>query len=50
MDVNHLHKIELKDGVLILDGLELKGVTNFDIRKSSATQPTELYLKLIVED
>ncbi|WFR64321.1 hypothetical protein P9222_09185 [Paenibacillus amylolyticus] len=50
MDNETLSKLEIKNGQLLLDGFQLKGVTEYELKKSSATEPAELTLKITVRD
>ncbi|SLJ98071.1 MULTISPECIES: hypothetical protein [unclassified Paenibacillus] len=49
MDKEILSKLEIKNGQLLLDGIELKGVTEYELKKSS-TEPAELTLRVLVRD
>lgn len=50
MENGQLHKLEIKDGVLYLDGATIKGLVGYELKKSSVEDPTELFLKVLVED
>lgn len=45
-----LYSLKLENGVLTLDGEEIKGLVGYEIRKDSEDSLPELTLKLIVED
>jgi len=45
-----LYSIKLENGVLTLDGKKIQGLLGYEIRKSSAFDLPELFLKLVVED
>lgn len=44
-----LYKFAIVDGVLTLDGREIKGMRGFEVRRSSASDLTELTLCLDVD-
>lgn len=47
---NNLHNLIIKDSELILDDFKVKGVTRFELIKSSADSSTELLIFLKIND
>ncbi|MBV1817303.1 hypothetical protein KUA25_04420 [Bacteroidales bacterium MSK.15.36] len=48
-DIN-IHKLTIKDGKVMLDDFKVKGVTKYELKKSSANSPAELLIALVVND
>lgn len=44
----HIPKLELIDGAIVLDGVRLESAISFEIKKSSADATTELFVRLLV--
>ena len=47
---NKLHDLKLEKGQITLDNFYFKGLIGYSIDKNSAASPTELSIKLLVND
>lgn len=48
MKNNSISKLTIKDNQIYLDGMKIKGVTDYDLKNSIPEKKAELTLKLIV--
>lgn len=45
-----LHELKIEKNILTLDGFEIKGLISYKVEKNSADEPTELFIKVAVQD
>lgn len=50
MENQKIHKLTIKDDDIILDDFKVKGVTKYELKKSSTSSPAELLIALEVND